>query len=166
MLVSRAVVLGFAPVFLTGCTVVALVDNLPSPTQSAPEAPATAEPFTHNDLPSVDGEVQASSYFAGMVIADAELVFTEALKAGGAGGGQIDLDALVESLEAFGFSSESVESTAEYSQVKLPVDSVSLGVSIDGQCLVGQVSKKWVVVEIEPQLADGSCVIQGETVSQ
>lgn len=166
MLVSRAVVLSFAPVLLSGCSMVALVDNLSSPAQSPSEAPVTAEPFTHNDLPSVDGEGQISRYFAGMAIDDAEIVFAEALGAGGAGDGQIDLDALVESIEMFGFPPESIESTAEYSQVKLPVDSVSLGVSIDGQCLVGQVSKTWVVVEIEAQLADGSCVIQGETVPQ
>lgn len=166
MAVGRVISLICAVVFLPGCTVVAVVDHLSNPAEIVPESPVSAADAKPDDLPPVSEETVPLSYTAGMGIDDAALVFSEALKVGGAGDGQIKVANLLESLEDFGFSQESVETTAELSQVKLPVDSVSLGVPIGEECIIGQVSKSWLVVEIETQFSDGSCIIQGTERSQ
>jgi len=74
--------------------------------------------------------------------------------------GQVALDALL----AAGIDISVLEVTRDFSLIELPVDSVTLAVRFDNQCVIAQWGNDWYVSQVEPALVTGACLV-GETVS-
>jgi hypothetical protein len=70
----------------------------------------------------------------------------------------------IEALRQAGFETSVLELTRDTSLVELPVDSVTVAVRFDDQCVIAQWGSDWYVSQIEPVLVTGACLV-GETVS-
>jgi hypothetical protein len=90
-----------------------------------------------------------------------DFVITSALDASpGNRVGRVAIEALVQS----GFDPSVLELTRDTSLIELPVDSISVAVRFDDQCVIAQWGSDWYVSQIEPVLVTGACLV-GETVS-
>lgn len=57
-----------------------------------------------------------------------------------------------------------MELTSDETAIGLDADSTSLSVRISGECVIAQWNDEWVVSQVAPMLASGTCLV-GETVS-
>ena len=71
---------------------------------------------------------------------------------------------VIEALQEAGFDTSVLEVTRDTSLIELPVDSVSVAVRFDNQCVIAQWGSDWYVSQVEPVLVTGACLV-GETVS-
>lgn len=143
---------------LSGCTVISVVTHYTSDSPDAPPLSLTEEiaPPARIEEPIIEVPMRFSP---DMSAEEARPVMEAVLGAAFAGDGRIDRERALEALVSAGFPEGTIESTDENSQVKLPVDSLSVAVAINGECVVGQFSKTWLVVEVESMFDDGSCLI-------
>lgn len=153
-----AVAAAVAVTLLPGCTVISVVSHY---TSGAAETPPTsvneeASPPARVEEPVIEVPMRFSP---DMSAEEARPVMEVVLGAAFAGDGRIDRERALQALIGAGFPEGTIESTDENSQVKLPVDSLSIAVAINGECVVGQFSKTWLVVEVEAMFDDGSCLI-------
>lgn len=86
------------------------------------------------------------------------------LRQAGAGVATLTGADAVAALEAGGLSRATMELTADRTAIGLEADSISLALQIAGECLIAQWSAEWVVTQVAPLLASGTCLL-GETVS-
>ena len=85
-------------------------------------------------------------------------VFENVMKISGAGKPNYVLTKSLELLEETGFDIEAITHTAVESLTGSSVDSVSLAIAFDGQCLIAQFSTSWLTTTVEEELASG-CLI-------
>jgi hypothetical protein len=71
---------------------------------------------------------------------------------------------VAEALQAVGFSTEVLELTPDNSLIQLPVDSVTIAVRFEDECVLAQWGPDWYVSQVEPLLVTERCLV-GETVS-
>jgi hypothetical protein len=71
---------------------------------------------------------------------------------------------VADALGQAGFDKKFMEATPDVSLIELPVDSTSVAIRVDDECLIGQWGTDWYVSQVEPVLVTGTCLV-GETVS-
>jgi len=74
--------------------------------------------------------------------------FTQVLEDSGAGAPGGELSNALEALIAAGFDPATMSHTAASSKIELPVDSISLAVAFNNQCLIGQFSTTWLETQV------------------
>jgi hypothetical protein len=85
-------------------------------------------------------------------------VFENVMKISGAGKPNYVLTESLQLLVETGFDIEAITHTAFQSLTGSSVDSVSLAIAFDGQCLIAQFSTSWLTTTVEEELASG-CLI-------
>jgi hypothetical protein len=85
-------------------------------------------------------------------------VFESVMERSGAGRPNHDIAKTIALLVETGFDVEAITHTAVESKIRASVDSVSLAVAFDGQCLVAQFSTSWLTTTVAEELASG-CLI-------
>jgi hypothetical protein len=85
-------------------------------------------------------------------------VFESAMQLSGAGRPSHDIAESIALLVETGFDIEAITHTAIESKIGASVDSVSLAVAFDGQCLIAQFSTSWLTTTVADELASG-CLI-------
>jgi hypothetical protein len=85
-------------------------------------------------------------------------IFENLLELGGAGTEEFNLYETVSSLVEAGFSLESITHTQLYTGIGEPADSVSLAASFNGECLIGQFSKTWLLTAVAAPTVSGCLV--------
>jgi hypothetical protein len=85
-------------------------------------------------------------------------VFESVMELSGAGRPSHDIAESIALLVETGFDIESITHTAIESKIGASVDSVSLAVAFDGQCLIAQFSTSWLTTTVADELASG-CLI-------
>jgi hypothetical protein len=85
-------------------------------------------------------------------------VFESVMERSGAGRPNHDIAETIALLVETGFDIEAITYTAVESKIGASVDSVSLAVAFDGQCLVAQFSTSWLTTTVADELASG-CLI-------
>lgn len=153
-----AVAAAVAVTLVSGCSVVSVVTHYTSDSPDIPPLSVAEEnaPPARVEEPVIEVPMRFST---DMSAEEARPVMEVVLGAAFAGDGRIDRERALQALIGAGFPEGTIESTDENSQVKLPVDSLSIAVAINGECVVGQFSKTWLVVEVESMFDDGSCLI-------
>lgn len=145
----------------TVVTVLAIVSGCSEPSSST--APVTEVAALDEEaplLPSEGEEVETPPVFDPDGTADDNLAFFESvLVAAGAGSGITSSDAPIGRLIAAGFSAASITHTQDATARQFPVDSISIAVEFDGQCLIGQYSTTWVTSGVNALLPTGECLI-------
>ena len=110
--------------------------------------------------PLENEEVETSPVFDSDGSAHDNLAFFESVMvAAGAGSGISSSDSPIERLIAAGFSAASITHTQNATARQFPVDSISIAVEFDGQCLIGQYSTTWVTSGVNALLPTGECLI-------
>jgi len=72
--------------------------------------------------------------------------------------------AVVMALQEAGVSIEMLELTSDTSLIRLPVDSTTVAIRFNEECVIGQWGDDWYVSQVEPLLVTERCLV-GETVS-
>lgn len=85
-------------------------------------------------------------------------VFESVMELSGAGRPNHDIAESIALLVETGFDIEAITHTSVESKIGASVDSVSLAVAFDGQCLVAQFSTSWLTTTVADELASG-CLI-------
>lgn len=62
-------------------------------------------------------------------------------------------------LTEYGFSSDKVEVSQSLTPTGLDVDAISVALTVDGQCFIGQIRSSAVATKSMPPLDDGRCLI-------
>jgi len=88
--------------------------------------------------------------------------FRQVLADLGVGSEQVSVEVVREGLVEAGFDPDTIESTPDDSLIALPADSVSVAVAIDEECLIGQFTESWFVVDVAPVLSSGTCLVLNE----
>jgi hypothetical protein len=91
------------------------------------------------------------------------LVFQRLLELSGAGTEGFRLNDAISSLVEAGFSLDSMTHTNVLTGVREPADSVSLAVSLNGECLIGQFSKSWLKTAVAKPTLSGCLIGDFET---
>ena len=84
--------------------------------------------------------------------------FAQVLEKAGAGAPGSELTTILEALTTAGFDPATISHTAASSKIELPVDSISLAVTVKEQCLIGQFSTTWLETQVAPLTPTG-CLI-------
>lgn len=71
---------------------------------------------------------------------------------------------VVDRLVDAGYSLDLMELTPDMSLIKLPVESTTLAIRFDQECVLVQWGEDWYASSVEPVVAGGTCLL-GETVS-
>jgi hypothetical protein len=71
---------------------------------------------------------------------------------------------VVDRLVDAGYSLDLMELTPDMSLIKLPVDSTTVAIRFDQECVLVQWGEDWYASSVEPVVAGGTCLL-GETVS-
>jgi hypothetical protein len=121
--------------FITGCT-------------------ANSEPAAE---PEISKSPELSFYPTGSASKNLP-VFESAMQLSGAGRPSHDIAESIALLVETGFDIEAITHTAIESKIGASVDSVSLAVAFDGQCLIAQFSTSWLTTTVADELASG-CLI-------
>ena len=124
--------------------------------------PATPPSASKSDSPKVTEDVVLAFDPEGGAEENLDF-FTQVMSDSGAGTADQDVIESVEALIEAGFDPSKMSHTAPESQVKLPVDSVSVAVKMDGMCLVAQFTDKWLTTAVATETQSG-CLI-GKVVS-
>jgi hypothetical protein len=85
-------------------------------------------------------------------------IFESVMELSGAGRPNHDIAESIALLVETGFDIEAITHTAVESKIGASVDSVSLAVAFDGQCLVAQFSTSWLTTTVADELVSG-CLI-------
>ena len=85
-------------------------------------------------------------------------IFESVMELSGAGRPNHEIAESIALLVETGFDIEAITYTAVESKIGASVDSVSLAVAFDGQCLVAQFSTSWLTTTVADELASG-CLI-------
>jgi hypothetical protein len=93
-------------------------------------------------------------------------IFQNVLEANGAGTAAFDLTATVSELVDTGFNIDSIVHTATKTKTGQPAESVSLAISFDGKCLIGQFSDTWLTATVEDATESGCLIGDVEKASQ
>ena len=72
--------------------------------------------------------------------------------------------AVVLALQKAGIPIESLELTTDTSLIRLPVDSTTVAIRFEAECVIGQWGTDWYVSQVEPLLVTERCLV-GKTVS-
>jgi len=72
--------------------------------------------------------------------------------------------AVATALQEAGIPIEVLELTSDTSLIRLPVDSTTVAIRVDEECVIGQWGADWYVSQVEPLLVTERCLV-GETVS-
>jgi hypothetical protein len=121
--------------FITGCT-------------------ANSEPAAE---PEISKSPELSFYPTGSASKNLP-VFESAMQLSGAGRPSHDITESIALLVETGFDIEAITHTVIESKIGASVDSVSLAVAFDGQCLIAQFSTSWLTTTVADELASG-CLI-------
>jgi len=138
---SIAVLLA-ASFLLAGCA------SLPGSETTGPGSSATIRPTEKPKAP----------FYPSGSAKDNLPVFKEVLEIAGAGTSRFDLESSIFLLVEAGFSIDSITHTSPVTKIQGQPDSISLGISFAGECLVGQFSTSWLTTDVLEPTASG-CLI-------
>lgn len=151
-------------VWLTAlCAATLAVSGCQAATDDSSPPEQTTEQNLEADAPDSDSEdAPVAQFYPDSSAATNAPYFQQVLADLGAGSEQISVDVVREGLVEAGFDPGTIESTPDDSLIALPADSVSVAVSIDGDCLIGQYTASWLVVDVAPVLSSGTCLVVDE----
>lgn len=86
------------------------------------------------------------------------------LQTAGAGQGGVESLEAVRVLEEAGFDRADIEITSDRTALRLPAESITVAIVIDGECAIGQWSSEWYSSAVQPLLGSGTCLL-GDTLS-
>ena len=145
--VSLAVTLAVGSMLITSCQATQQPLEEEPPVSQGPEAPpvSVVEEAVYELSP--EGSAEDNLPF-----------FTQVLENSGAGAPGSEFATILEALKAAGFDPDAISHTVASSKIELPVDSLSIAVSIKDQCLIGQFSNTWLETQVAPLTPTG-CLI-------
>mgnify|MGYP001025513761 CR=1 FL=1 len=145
----------------TVVTLLAIISGCSEPSSSTTPVTEVAALDEEVPLPPSEGEeIETPPVFDPDGTADDNLAFFESvLVAAGAGSGITSSDAPIDSLVDAGFSAEFITHTQDATARQFPVDSISIAVEFDGECLIGQYSTTWISTAVSALLPSGDCLI-------
>jgi hypothetical protein len=142
-LLAKSLALSAASMLLlTGCSIPA------GPNSTVPGSNGTARPT----------EKPRAPFFPTGSAEDNLPVFKEVLELAGAGTTRFNLEASIFLLVEAGFSLDSITHTSPTTKIQGQPDSISLGISFAGECLVGQFSTSWLTTDVLEPTKSG-CLI-------
>ena len=145
--VSLAVTLAVGAMLITSCQATQQPVDEEPPVSQGPESPpvSVVEEAVYEFIP--EGSAEGNLPY-----------FAQVLENAGAGAPGSELATILEALTTAGFDPATISHTAASSKIELPVDSISLSVTVKEQCLIGQFSTTWLETQVAPLTPTG-CLI-------
>lgn len=141
---SRVMTLAVGALLITSCQATQQSLEEESPVSQGPESPPVSviEEAVYEFIP--EGSAEDNLPF-----------FAQVLENAGAGAPGSELTTILDALTTAGFDPATISHTAASSKIELPVDSLSIGVRIKDQCLIGQFSNTWLETQVVPLTLSG-----------
>ena len=145
--VSRVLTLAVGAMLITSCQATQQPVDEEPPVSQGPESPpvSVVEEAVYEFIP--EGSAEDNLPF-----------FAQVLENAGAGAPGSELATILEALTTAGFDPATISHTAASSKIELPVDSLSIAVTVKEQCLIGQFSTTWLETQVA-HLTPTGCLI-------
>ena len=145
--VSLAVTLAVGAMLITSCQATQQPVDEEPPVSQGPESPpvSVVEEAVYEFIP--EGSAEGNLPY-----------FAQVLENAGAGAPGSELATILEALTTAGFDPAAISHTAASSKIELPVDSLSIAVTVKEQCLIGQFSTTWLETQVA-HLTPTGCLI-------
>lgn len=145
------------------CAATLTVSACQSPTDGPSQAEQATEQTPEVDTAESDtDEAPVAQFYPDSSAATNAPYFGQVLADLGVGSERINVDVVREGLVDAGFHPDAIESTPDDSLIALPADSVSVAVVMNDECLIGQYTSSWLVVDVAPVLSSGTCLVLNE----
>lgn len=138
---------------LGGCQSLLGAQAEPAPTGQLEDLPSSEALEEETLAPPIP------EFIPGGSAAQNEAYFLYVLTEAGAGSERVLGADVRQAVVDAGFDDEAIEITSDTSLIRLPVDSITIALAIDGECLVGQWGKDWLVTHVTPLLDTGVCLV-------
>jgi hypothetical protein len=139
---------------LGGCQSLLGAQPEPAPTGQLEDLPSSDAPEEEEAVASPPPE-----FIPGGSAAQNEAYFLYVLTEAGAGSERVLGADVRQAVVDAGFDDEAIEITSDTSLIRLPAESITIAVAMDGECLVGQWGKDWLVTQVTPLLDTGVCLV-------
>lgn len=118
----------------------------------------TEDPLSPAETGPEDTEIPAR-FDASAPVETNRALLLAVLSDAGAGAGITPTSDVLAALDDKGFPLDKTTYTNPATQIEFPADSISIAVSLEDSCLIGQFSSSWVTASVQPALAQGTCLI-------